>query len=114
MSLRDKPSAQRVAEHPRATEYRLFADITRGLMAVGAAERSSEPFVSALERNRRLWTTLRADLESEGNWLAADLKAKLISLALWAERHTDLVLHEGAEVGPLIAVNRTIMEGLVN
>ena len=112
MSLHDKRSPQLAAEHPRATEHRLFAEITRSLMAVGAADRTSAEFTDALGRNRVLWATLRADLESEANWLAQDLKAKLISLALWVERHTDLVLASEAEVGPLIAVNRTIMEGL--
>ena len=112
MSLHDRPSARRAAEHPRATEYRLFAEITRSLMAVGAADRRTAEFAGALERNRVLWATLRADLESDRNWLAADLKAKLISLALWVARHTELVLKSEADVGPLIAVNRTIMDGL--
>ena len=49
-------------------------------------ERTSQDFLDAIENNRRLWDTLRTDLESDSNWLAKDLKAKLISLALWVER----------------------------
>ncbi|MDA1133286.1 MAG: flagellar biosynthesis regulator FlaF [Proteobacteria bacterium] len=104
---------QTESESPRETEYRLFSEVTRVLMSVGASDRSSEEFRQAIDRNRRLWAALRADLESEANWLARDLKAKLISLALWVDRHSEIVLDSQAEVGPLIAVNRTIMEGLV-
>ena len=113
MSFREYPRTDdTVVENPRQTEHRLFSEVTRGLMAVGASDRASEDFKFAIERNRRLWNALRADLESEANWLATDLKARLISLAIWVDRHSDMVLQSKAEVGPLIAVNRTIMEGL--
>ncbi len=112
MSGHESHSAQQAAEHPRQTEHRLFADITRGLMSAGAAGANSPALRDALTRNRELWTALRKDLESEANWLAGDLKARLISLSHWVDRHSDWVLKGEAEVGPLIAVNRTIMEGL--
>jgi flagellar biosynthesis activator protein FlaF len=108
----ESQSAQPAAEHPRQTEHRLFAEITRGLMSAGGAGANSAALHDALDRNRSLWTALRKDLESEANWLAADLKAKLIALSHWVDRHTEWVLRGEAEVGPLIAVNRTIMEGL--
>src|ERR1051325_8788724 len=101
MSLPEKPSA-RAAEHPRATEHRLFADITRGLMAAGALGHGDDAFLAAGGRNERLWAALKTDLESETNWLAVDLKAKLIALADWVERHSKLVVAGQAEVGPLI------------
>lgn len=100
--------------NPREVEYRLFQQITRALMAAGAEDRASDTFREAIENNRRLWDALRNDLESEANWLAKDLKAKLISLALWVNRHSDMVIDSTAEVGPLIAVNQTIMEGLAS
>ena len=81
-------------------------------MSTGAEDRSSQEFLDAVENNRRLWDTLRSDLESEKNWLEKDLKVKLVSLALWVERHSALVIESKGEVGPLIAVNQTIMEGL--
>jgi len=111
---RNSSVVQQAPQSPRESEYRLFSEITRELMSVGASDRASEAFRNAIERNRSLWTALRADLESESNWLARDLKARLISLALWVDRHSELVLDSQAEVGPLIAVNSTIMEGLVN
>jgi len=96
----------------REVEYRLFQKINRALMSAGAEDRTSQNFLDAIEDNRRLWDTMRSDLESESNWLEKDLKVKLISLALWVERHSDLVIESRGEVGPLIAVNQTIMEGL--
>ena len=107
-------AASTLDANPREVEYRLFQQITRALMSAGAADRNSPEFLQAIENNRRLWDTLRSDLESETNWLAKDLKAKLISLALWVNRHSDMVVESKAEVGPLIAVNQTIMEGLAS
>ena len=97
----------------REVEYLLFQRINRALMSAGAEDRKSKNFIDALENNRTLWKTLRTDLESESNWLAEDLKAKLISLALWVERHSDLVIESRGDVGSLIAVNQTIMKGLL-
>ena len=53
------------------------------------------------------------DVASPDNDLADDLKAQLISLAIWVDKHSSKVLHGDGSVEPLIAVNRAIMEGLV-
>jgi flagellar protein FlaF len=55
---------------------------------------------------------LQSDLSADDNQLPDGLKAQLISLAIWVDRHSSKVLRGKAEVGPLIKVNRTIMEGL--
>ena len=52
------------------------------------------------------------DLASEDNGLSDQLKAQLISVAIWVDKHTSAALRGEAKVDPLITVNRTIMEGL--
>ena len=62
MSLQAYSKAQRVAESPRDTEYRLFAEITRQLMDVKEMALHEPPVIQAVHRNKRLWSTLLADL----------------------------------------------------
>ncbi len=96
----------------RETEHRLFADITAALEALDNATTSTA--ADALEWNRRLWLTLQTDLSSAGNHMPDDLKAKMISLAVWVDRYTESVLKGEATIEPLVEVNRAIMEGLVS
>lgn len=110
MSLKAYSAAQNATSDPRATEYRLFAEVTRALMAAGPKLDAAGH--EALYWNRTLWSTLQKDLADPGNRLPDALKARLISLALWVDRYSLQVITGEAEVGPLIQVNRAIMEGL--
>ena len=112
MSITKYKSALSVTEEPRQTEYRLFAQVTRALMDVQAKKLTGKKFIEAVDWNRRMWLTLQMDLASDTNGLADELKAQLISVAIWVDRHTSAALRGDAEIDPLIAVNRTIMEGL--
>jgi flagellar protein FlaF len=62
--------------------------------------------------NERIWLTMRNDLSETGNALSPDLKAGLISLALWVETHTQGVLKGERKVKPLLDINRSIVRGL--
>ncbi len=110
MSLQAYQTAQTVTESPRQTEYRLFAMVTSALRET-AGEPGKEMF-DAVDWNRRLWLTLQADLSNDENQLPDDLKARLISLALWVDRHSAGVLRGQFNVDALINVNRAIMDGL--
>lgn len=110
MSLQSYNLAQRATENPRSTEYRLFAQVTRALMGIG--DRLGPPDYSVLDWNRRVWLTLQMDLANDENRLPDALKAQLISLAIWVDRHTTEVLQGKAQVAALVDVNRAIMEGL--
>ena len=52
------------------------------------------------------------DLATEENVFPDDLKAQIISLAIWVDKHSSRVLRGDATVDSLITVNRTVMEGL--
>lgn len=114
MSIKKYQSAQRVTEDPRQTEYRIFAEVTRSLIDVNRKGVRSPEYFEAVHWNRRLWTTLQADLASEGNKLADDIKARLISLAIWVDKQSSKALRGQATLTTLIEVNRSIMEGLAS
>jgi flagellar protein FlaF len=40
------------------------------------------------------------------------VRAQIISLSLWVNRHTSAVMRKEESIQPLIDVNRSIMEGL--
>jgi flagellar protein FlaF len=48
----------------------------------------------------------------DGNALPETLRASIISLSLWVNRHTSEVMRNEEVIGPLIEINRIIMQGL--
>ena len=87
-------------------------DSTKALMTAEERGEKGRPFIEAVDWNRRLWLTLQMDLASDDNAFPDELRAQLISVAIWVDRHSSAALRGEARVGPLINVNRTIMEGL--
>ena len=112
MSIQKYQSTLTVTEGPRQTEYRLFAQVTKALLDAKAEGEKGKEFITAIDWNRRLWMTLQMDLASDDNGLSDALKAQLISVAIWVDRHTSSALRGDAKIQPLITVNRAIMEGL--
>ena len=113
MSLQAYQRAAEQAEGPKQTEFRLFGVVTRALMDAAqkdVAERNSR--MRALHWNRRLWTTLAADCANPDNRLPMQLRANIISLSIWVDKHTSDVMQKQAAIQPLIDVNRIIMQGL--
>ena len=113
MSIQAYLTAAKKTEGPRQTEYRAFAQATRGLI-----DASSLPATEigrraeALSANRRLWSLLAADCAADGNQLSQPLRAQIISLSLFVDRHSSQVMRQGASFDVLIEINRTIMQGL--
>ncbi|MDE2489163.1 MAG: flagellar biosynthesis regulator FlaF [Alphaproteobacteria bacterium] len=113
MSVQAYQKAAARAETPRDLEYRLFGQVTRALISAseaGAGDVSER--MDALDWNRRLWSVLANDCASEGNQLPKQLRANIISLSLWVNRHTSAIMRNEAEFGPLIDVNKMMMQGL--
>jgi flagellar protein FlaF len=111
MSLQAYQQAATRAESPRQMEYRLFAQVTLAL--IEAAKTSDlATRVDALDWNRRVWTVLGEDCSNPGNGLPAALRASIISLGIWVNRHTSAVIRGQDQIEPLIEVNRAIMQGL--
>ena len=112
MTLQAYQSAQRVVEDPRATEYRLFGQVTGALLDAKSKNAQGAPLVEAIDWNRRLWRTLAADCMDDRNSLSVDVRAKIVSLSLWVSKYSRRVTREKAPLDPLIEINRTIMQGL--
>jgi flagellar protein FlaF len=117
MLLQRYQATQTATETPRQTEYRLFGQVTRALVAArdaGDKARGGPDWHSAILWNRRLWLALQGDLAADGNRLPDDLKARLISVAIWVDKFSRKVMKGEGELTPLIEVNRQIMGGLSN
>jgi flagellar protein FlaF len=113
MSLQAYQQAAQRAEQPRDSEYRLFGEVTRALMA--AAEVPAEDYktrIDALDWNRRVWMALAADCSMPSNTLAPTLRAQIISLSMWVGRHSSAVMRGEETFDALIDVNRAMMQGL--
>ena len=112
MSLVAYQRAHRAAEHPRNTEQRLLREISRELEQAWAAGRRGVELMPALHRNREMWATFSAACAAPGNALPDQLRAAIISIALWVDRHTSAVVTGRESVDDLLAVNRSFIEAL--
>lgn len=112
MSIKAYQRAATQAETPREAEHRAFCQATAALLRAKESPDDVAALHEALDANRRLWNLLSADCSLPGNQLPLSLRAQIVSLALWVARHTSQVLREGAELDPLIDVNRSMAEGL--
>lgn len=88
--------------------------MTAGLvrMKEEAGVKAPAALAEALDANKRLWNVLSADCATAQNQLPQSLRAQIISLAMWVSKYSGEVMREGAEIDPLIDINRTMMEGL--
>jgi flagellar protein FlaF len=113
MSLKAYQTTAQRTENPRLTEYRLFGQVTRALLDAEKLDRSKiVERMDALDWNRRMWSALAADCSVEGNGLPDIVRANIISLSIWVNKHTSQVMRNVEEIGPLIEINRIIMQGL--
>ncbi|MDK3016694.1 flagellar biosynthesis regulator FlaF [Pseudodonghicola flavimaris] len=110
-------------ESPRQIERRVLSQVTAELEHYGpafdTAEQKSDKLTAlagglrdALWKNQRLWLALQTDLSQPGNQLPADLRAGLLSLSVWVNRHTQAVMKGQNRVRPLVDINRSIIRAL--
>lgn len=112
MSIKAYQRAATQADQPRDLEYRAFGQITAALVRIKDEKPAVAEMVEAIDANRRLWSLLSADCAVPENQLPLALRGQIISLAMWVARYSSEVLRNGADIEPLIDVNRTMMEGL--
>jgi flagellar protein FlaF len=113
MSIKAYQRAATQAENPRELEYRAFGQVTAGLLRLKEGDATLTAKAEAIDANRKLWNVLSADCAVPENQLPLALRGQIISLAMWVARYSSEVLRDGADVEPLIDINRTMMEGLV-
>jgi len=113
MSLQAYKTASTRAENPREMEYRLFGQVTRALMHASTVDKTDfATRIDAIDWNRRLWTTLASDCMDEANAMNQGMRASIISLSLFVNRHSSEVMKGDEDFETLIDINRMIMQGL--
>ncbi|MEM6676684.1 MAG: flagellar biosynthesis regulator FlaF [Pseudomonadota bacterium] len=105
-------AANRALGTPRSIEGAVLTQVTGQLRAATAPDAPFPALVSAVDANRRLWTTLIADLGSSDNALPEALRAQLISLGIFVLRHGEKVVRREAEAGPILEINAAVIRGL--
>lgn len=75
-----------------------------GILAGGLRE--------ALHDNVSLWMEFKTDLSNPGNSLPPEMRANLLSLAIYVERQTGLALKGQGTIKALMDVNTPIIEAL--
>lgn len=112
MSVNAYQKARRIVETPRATELRLMGQVTGEMISASAQGKSGAALIDCLHHNREVWATFSSLCAGPGNALPAQVRANIISLALWVDRHTSEVIGGRDTMTALIDVNRSVMEGL--
>lgn len=113
MSVQAYQTSLSRAENPRQTEYRLLGQVTQALMeAQGFDKYEFSRLAKVLDWNRRVWSAFATDCAMESNNLPDSLRAGIISLSIFVSKHSGAVLRSGAEIDPLIDINKMIMQGL--
>jgi flagellar protein FlaF len=103
--------------NPRATEARALMEAARRLAeAQKLVDEDQDAYRKALRLNWRLWTIIQSDVSSPDSPLPPDLKANIISLSIFVDKHTLAALAEpaAAKVAVLIDINRNIAAGLMS
>jgi flagellar protein FlaF len=96
------------SQSPREVEIRAFAHVN----ALLANATSGPARVAALHTNHKLWSILLADIAAPGNALPRELRGRLASLAIWAQRESLRLMENQAPLDGLMAVNRDMADGL--
>jgi len=107
-------------ENPRDIERRILGQVTGKLEnfveEFDKSENKSSMLTTEIREaiwdNQRLWINVKADLMSPGNMLPDQLKGDLISLAIFIDKQSWLVMKGEGEIEPLIDVNKKIIAGL--
>lgn len=109
-------SSQKLGAGARQTEARALLEAARRLSVV-KSEGSDDltEYRAALRLNWRLWTIIQSDIASEENALPSEIKANVMSLSIFIDKHTVGALAEPdtSKLDVLIDINRNIASGLM-
>ena len=97
----------------RSVEAQLVSQVTARLReAMNDQTVGFSRVAGAVHENRRMWTTMAADVADEGNGLPRNLRAQLFYLAEFTEHHSRRVLRKEADLSALIEINTAVLRGL--
>ena len=96
----------------RDLEYKVLGTVTGALIKANKQGTELSDKFNAVLWNEKVWNAFRCDLSSPDNQLPDELKASLISLAIWVSKETNRVMDHLADLDGLISINRQVMAGL--
>jgi flagellar protein FlaF len=103
---------QQATEAPRDLEIRAIAFVTRQLTAANQPDAELITRIRALNVNMQMWTLLVDDLSQPDNALPEVLKARYISLGLFAKRRSLAALMDRSDLSVLIQLNTDVLDAL--
>lgn len=108
-------SSQKLGAGARQTEARALMEAARRLSIVKDGGDDPSEYRAALRLNWRLWTIIQSDIASDENALPSEIKANVMSLSIFIDKHTVGALAEpdNAKLDVLIEINRNIASGLM-
>jgi len=108
-------SSQKLGAGARQTEARALLEAARLLSEASGESDTDGEYRSALRLNWRLWTIIQADIASEENPLPSEIKANIMSLSIFIDKHTVGALAEPdlGKLSVLVDINRNIAGGLM-
>lgn len=120
MSVNAYKKTIRATEDPRDIERRVLSNINARLQLHADTFDGSEDKRALLTKevresiwdNQKFWMTVKSDLRSSENQLSAELRAELISIAIYIDTASAQVLAGEAKIGPLVEINDNIIKGL--
>ena len=108
-------SSQKLGAPASQTEARALLETARRLSVAKEQMENLDEYRIALRLNRRLWTIFQADVASDENPLPPGIKANILSLSVFIDKHTVGALTEPEErrLDVLININRNVVAGLL-
>ncbi|WP_300033216.1 flagellar biosynthesis regulator FlaF [uncultured Roseobacter sp.] len=95
----------------RSAEYEVIARISYRIKKAIKTD-DFKSLAEALYENNKLWTALAVDCADDRNTLPDDLRASIISLSIFVQKHMHKVLMKEESAVPLLEINAMILRGL--
>ncbi|MBZ6379200.1 flagellar FlaF family protein [Pacificimonas flava] len=114
MSLAAYQKTSTIIEQPRDTERRLLNLVTGRMISARDSGLKGVALMPVLHHNREVWTAFSSACGARGNELPQQLRASIISLAIWVDKFTSDVIAGREPIDDLIDVNCTMIEGLAS
>ena len=112
MSYAAYAARQAAAESPRDLEIRAISHVTRQLSDANKPDADKIARLRALNGNSKLWSLLMQDLQEPANGLPDMLKARYISLGLFAQKTSVAAMTNDKDLSSVIAINNDVLEAL--
>ena len=112
MSYAAYAARQSANETPRDLEIRAISHVTRQLADANKPGADKIDRVRALNGNSKLWSLLMQDLQEPANLLPDMLKARYISLGIFAQTSSVEAMTNDKDLSAVIAINNDVLDAL--